>query len=119
MSKIQRFTVLVLMLSVTNAWGSGFLDNFDRRDGDLENDWATQTDGTIEVKIVDNEVLITGEQGTDWVRSGISRDFVGETRISCDFKANEGLNFHIRIEDEATSATCDVLIFRFFHCLTS
>ena len=96
--------MIVLMLSVANAWGAGFLDDFDRPNGDLENDWATQTDGTIEVKIVDNEVLIAGEQGTDWVRAGISRDADGETRISFDFKADDSFNAHIRISDAETSA---------------
>jgi hypothetical protein len=100
--------MLVLMLSAANAWGAGFFDDFDRPDGEVENGWAIQEDGTIEVKIVDNEVLIAGTQGTDWVRSGISRDVVDETRISCDFKANEGLNFHIRIDDAATSAYCEI-----------
>ena len=108
MGKIQSVAVLVCVLSVTNAWGSGFLDDFDRPDGDPGNGWATQGDGTIEAKIVDNEVLISGTQGTDWVRSGISRDVVGETRVSCDFKANEGLNFHIRIADAETSANIDL-----------
>jgi len=96
------------MLSVANVWGSGFLDDFDRPGGDPENGWRTQGDGTIEAKIVDNEILISGTQGTDWVRSGISRDVVGESRVSCDFKANEGFNFHIRIDDAETSAYIDV-----------
>ncbi len=108
MGKVQSFTMIVLMLSVANAWGTGFRDDFNRPDGDVGNDWATQADGTIEVKIVDNEVLIAGTQGTDWVRSGISRDVVDETKISCDFKANEGLNFHIRIDDAETSAFIDL-----------
>ncbi|MBW7992705.1 MAG: hypothetical protein FVQ84_22175, partial [Planctomycetes bacterium] len=63
--KIQHFTMLVLMLSVANAWGAGFLDKFNRPNGDLGNGWGTQTNGTIEVKIVDNEVLIAGNQATD------------------------------------------------------
>ena len=108
MGKIQSFAVLVCVLSVANAWGAGFFDDFDRPNGDVGNGWATQADGTIEVKIVGNEVLIAGTQGTDWVRSGIRRDVVDETRVSCDFKANEGLNFHIRIDDAQTSAFIDV-----------
>jgi len=104
MSKIQSFIMIVLMLSVANAWGAGFLDDFDRPNGDVENDWTTQADGTIQVTIVDNEVLIAGEQGTDWVRAGISRDAGGETRISFDFKADDSFNAHIRIDDAETSA---------------
>ncbi len=106
MGKIRSFTMLVIiiMLSVVNAWGEGFLDTFNRPDGDLENDWATQTDGTIEVKIVDNEVLIAGEQGTDWVRAGLSRSFEDETRISFDFKADDAFNVHLRIDDAVSSA---------------
>jgi len=107
MVKIQSFAMLVLMLSVVNAWGVGFLDDFDRADGDVGNGWATRTDGTIEVKIVDNEVLIAGEQGTDWVRCGISRPVVDETRISFDFKADDNFNVHIRINDASTSAYID------------
>ncbi len=107
MSKIKSFTILVLILSVANAWGEGFLDNFNRADGDVGNDWVIRTDGTIEVKIVDTEVLIAGEQGTDWVRCGISRPVVDETRISFDFKADDSFNVHIRINDAATSAYID------------
>ncbi|MCP4263282.1 MAG: hypothetical protein GY774_38100 [Planctomycetes bacterium] len=107
MGKFQSFTMIVLILSVTNAWGAGFLDDFNRPDGDLENDWATQTNGTIEVTIVDNEVLIAGEQATDWTRSGLSRDAGGETRISFDFKADDSFNVHIRIDDVETAAFID------------
>ena len=108
MGKIQSLTMLVLMLSVANAWGAGFRDDFDRPDGDVGNGWATQADGTIEVKIVDNEVFIEGEQAIDWVRSGISRDVVNETKISCDFKADDSLNFHIRVTDADTSAYLEI-----------
>jgi hypothetical protein len=104
MGKIQSFIMIVLMFSVANAWGAGFLDDFDRPGGDLENGWQTQTDGTIEVTIVGNEVLIAGEQGTDWARAGLSRDAEGETRISFDFKADDAFNAHIRIDDAETGA---------------
>jgi hypothetical protein len=107
MSKLQNFTILVLLLSVANAWGAGFLDNFNRPNGDLGNDWATQTNGTIQVTIVDNEVLIAGQQATDWTRSGLSRDAEGETRISFDFKADDSFNVHIRIDDVETAAFID------------
>ncbi|MFB0553900.1 MAG: hypothetical protein ACETWQ_11375 [Phycisphaerae bacterium] len=108
MGKIQSFTMLVLMLSVANAWGAGFRDDFNRPNGDLGNDWATQTNGTIEVKIVDNEVLIEGQQATDWTRSGLSRAVEDETRISFDFKADDNFNVHIRIDDASTSGYIDV-----------
>jgi len=107
MSKIQSLTMIVLMLSVTNAWGVGFWDDFNRPDGELGNDWGTQTNGTIEVTIVDNEVLIAGQQATDWTRSGLSRAVVDETRISFDFKANDNFNIHVRTDDAETSAFID------------
>jgi hypothetical protein len=104
MGKIQRFAVLVCMFLAAHAWGIPLLDDFDRPDGEVGNGWATQTDGTITVEIVDGEVLIAGEQGTDWVRAGISRDITDETRISFDFKADDSLNVHLRIGDADTSA---------------
>ena len=107
MSKIQSLTMIVFMLSVTNAWGVGFWDDFNRPDGELGNDWGTQTNGTIEVTIVDNEVLIAGQQATDWTRSGLSRAVVDETRISFDFKANDNFNIHVRTDDAETSAFID------------
>jgi hypothetical protein len=107
MGKIKSFAMIVLVLSVANACQAGFLDDFDRPNGDLGNDWATQADGTIEVTIVDNEVLIAGEQAVDWARSGLSRDVGGETRISFDFKADDSFNAHIRIDDAVTSAFID------------
>jgi len=108
MNKIQRLTMIVLMLSAANAWGAGFRDDFNRPNGDLGNDWATQSDGTIESTIVDNEVLIAGEQAVDWARSGISRAVENETRVSCDFKMGENFNFHIRVDDADTSGYIDV-----------
>jgi len=107
MGKIQIFTMLVLMLWVTNAWGVGFWDDFNRPDGELGNDWSTQTNGTIEVTIVDNEVLIAGQQATDWTRSGLSRSVEDETRISFDFMANDSFNVHVRIDDAETSGYID------------
>ena len=104
MGKILSVAVLVLVLSVANAWGAGFGDDFDRPNGAVGNGWSTQTDGTIEVTIVDNEVLIAGQQGTDWVRAGISRDAGGETRVAFDFKADDAFNVHIRLSDAETSA---------------
>jgi hypothetical protein len=108
MSKIQYFTMLVLMLSVANAWGVGFFDDFNRPNGEVGNGWATQTDGTIEVLIVDNEVLIAGTQATNWARCGIRRDVVDETKISCDYKGDDSFNFHIRIDDADTSAYLEI-----------
>jgi hypothetical protein len=67
----------------------------------------TQTNGTITVQIVDHEVLIAGEQATDWTRSGLSRDADGETRIAFDFKADDSFNVHIRIDDVETAAFID------------
>ena len=108
MGKIQRFTMLVLLFSVANAWGVGLFDDFDRSNGDVGNGWATQTDGTITVQIVDNEVLIAGTQGTDWARCGIRRPVVDETKVSCDYKGDDNFNFHIRIDDADTSAFLEI-----------
>ncbi len=108
MCKIQPFAILVLVLLVANTWGAGFFDDFNRPNGDVENGWSTQTDGTIEVKLVDNEVLIAGTQGTDWARCGISRPVVDETKVSCDFKGDDSFNFHIRIDDADTAAFLEI-----------
>jgi hypothetical protein len=96
------------MLSVANVCGAGFFDDFNRSDGDVGNGWATQTDGTITVQIVDNEVLIAGTQATDWVRCGISRPVVDESMVSCDFMMPGGFNFHIRVDDADTDAYFEV-----------
>jgi len=104
MGKILGFIVLVCLLAATSVWGAGFADDFDRPDGEVGNGWSTQADGTITVEIVDGEVLIAGAQGTDWVRSGLSRDVAGETRIAFDFKADNSFNVHIHIDDADTSA---------------
>jgi hypothetical protein len=90
------------------AVAAGFADDFDRADGDLGNDWSIVTDGTIEVKIVGNEVLIAGEQGTDWARSGLSRAVGDETRISFDFKGDDGFNVHVRLDGADTDAFLEI-----------
>ncbi len=108
MGKIKSLTMLVLILGVANAWGAGFMDDFNRANGDLRNGWATQTDGTIQVRIVNNEVLIEGRQANDWARSGFSRAVEDETRISFDFKADDRFGVHIRIDDAGYSAFIDI-----------
>jgi hypothetical protein len=97
-------SVLACTLLVGSAWGAGFKDDFDRPNGNVGNGWSTQTDGTITVEIVDNEVLVAGTQGTDWARCGISRPVVDESKVACDFKAGESFNFHIRIDSADSSA---------------
>lgn len=92
--------VAVIMVSAANAWGAGFLDDFDRPDGEVGNGWSIWTDGGIEPKIVDNEVLIAGQQGRNWRRSGIYRPVDGETRFSFDFKADDQFNVHIELYDQ-------------------
>jgi len=89
----------VIVLSVVNAWGAGFLDDFNRPDGEVGNGWAIWTDGGIEPKIVDNEVLIAGQQVRNWRRSGIYRLVEAETRFSFDFKADDRFNVHIELND--------------------
>lgn len=108
--KIFKILVcLVFSLSAVIAWGEPFLDDFDRPDDDeLENDWKTQTDGSITVEIVNQEILVEGKQGTDWQRAGIFRTIEEETKIYFDFLANNSFNVHIRIDDTGTGAYIDV-----------
>ncbi|MDI6451555.1 hypothetical protein [Anaerobaca lacustris] len=82
-------------LSAANAWGAGFLDDFNRPDGEVGNGWETWTDGTIEIKIVDHEVLIAGQQANSWYKSEIGRPVEDATRFSFDFKADDRFNVHI------------------------
>jgi hypothetical protein len=101
--------VLVLSLGAVTAWGEPFMDDFNRPDSaELGNDWSTQQDGTITVEIVDQEVLISGVQGTDWARSGLSRTVEEETRIYFDFLANNNFNVHIRIDDTSKGSYIDI-----------
>lgn len=89
----------VVVLSVTNARGAYFLDDFNRPDGELGNGWSSWADGTIEIKIVDNEVLIAGQQAHDWWRSGIYRRVEDETRFTFDFKVDYGFAVHIELNN--------------------
>jgi hypothetical protein len=91
--------VTVVMLSVVNARGAYFQDNFDRPDGEVGNGWETWTEEDVEIKIVDNEVLIAGQQNHDWWRSGIYRLVDGQSRFSFDFKADDQFNVHIELND--------------------
>ena len=94
---------MVILLSVVNARGAYFQDDFDRPDGEVGNGWVTETYGTIEVKIVDNEVLIAGQQPDWWWRSGIFRAVENATRFSFDFKAEDNFTVHIYIRDTETT----------------
>jgi hypothetical protein len=101
--------LLVFSFSATMVWGEPFFDDFNRPDNDeIENDWQIQTDGTIQIEIVDEEVLVEGQQATDWVRCGISRTVEEETKIYFDFLANDRFNVHIRIDDVGTGSYIDV-----------
>jgi hypothetical protein len=91
--------VTVLVLSVTDAWGAGFMDDFNRPDGEVGNGWSIWTEEDVEIKIVDNEVLIAGQQVNNWWRSGIYRPVEDETRFSFDFKADDQFNVHIELND--------------------
>ncbi len=101
--------VLVLSLGAAMAWGELFTDDFNRPDSArVGNDWFTQQDGTITVEIVDQEVLISGTQGVDWVRSGMYRTVEEETKIYFDFLANDNFNVHIRIDDTVNGSYIDI-----------
>ncbi|MCP4261395.1 MAG: hypothetical protein GY774_28420 [Planctomycetes bacterium] len=103
------FSILLCLIPLSSfAQGTGFMDDFNRSNGNLGNGWATQTDGTIQVRIVNNEVLIEGRQATDWARSGFSRAVEDETIISFDFKADDRFGVHIRIDDAGSNAFIDI-----------
>jgi hypothetical protein len=87
------------MLLAPNARGAYFQDNFDRPDGEVGNGWKIWREGNLDIKIEDNELVIAGQQGTAWKRSGIYRPVEGETRFSFDFKADDNLNLHIELWD--------------------
>ncbi len=107
--KILKVIPMVLSLGAAMAWGEPFMDDFNRPDSArIGNDWFTQQDGTITAEIVDQEVLISGVQGVDWVRSGIYRTVEEETRIYFDFLANSNFNVHIRIDDTSGSSFIDI-----------
>jgi len=103
--------VTVIMLSVANTRGAYFQDNFDRPDGEVGNGWETWTEEDVEIKIVNNEVLITGKQVHSWWKSEIYRPVEDETRFSFDFKADDNFTVHIRVfdaEDEDYNTTATV-----------
>ncbi len=95
------------MLSVVNAWGAGFQDDFKRPDGEVGNGWMIRKEGGIESRIVDNEVLIAGQQLVDWKRSGIYRLVEDETRFSFDFKADDNFSVHIELYDYESDSWVD------------
>lgn len=104
--KTLKFMLFLGFCSVTAmAWAVPFSDDFNRPDSDdIGNGWETQLDGTIKATIKDQEILIQGQQGTDWARSGITRPVEDETKIFFDFLANDNFNIHIRIDDTDTTA---------------
>lgn len=103
--------VTVIMLLAANTRGAYFLDDFDRPDGEVGNGWSIWTEEDVEIKIVNNEVLITGKQVHSWWKSEIYRPVEDETRFSFDFKADDNFNVHIRVfdaEDEDFNSTASV-----------
>lgn len=107
--KTLKFAVFFMLCFIsTAAWAVAFFDDFNRADGEIGNDWETVLDGTITATIKDEEVLIEGQQGTDWARSGITRTVENETEIFFDFLVNDSFNIHIRIDDTDTGAYIDL-----------
>jgi regulation of enolase protein 1 (concanavalin A-like superfamily) len=102
--------MLVCMLAAANAGGAVFLDDFNRADGAVGNGWTTQTNGTITVQIVDNEVLIKGTEGASaWARAGITRPVTGGvTRASFDFKADDVFNVHLNVQAANSPAWLEI-----------
>jgi hypothetical protein len=97
MKKILSCTVLVSVLWAASAWGTPFKDDFNRANGAVGNGWTILTNGTVTSNIVNNEVLVSGTEATDWVRCGIRRAVVGETKVTCDIKADNAFNMHFQI----------------------
>jgi hypothetical protein len=98
MAKIKGLGLLVCLLMAANAWAVPFADDFDRPNGNVGNGWTILRDGTVDSTIVDGEVLVSGTTSASaWVRCGISRVVVGETKFSCDFKNDDVFNFHMQI----------------------
>jgi len=98
MRTIKELGLLVCLLAAANAQAAPFADDFDRPDGNVGNGWTILRDGTVDSLIVNNEVLVSGTTSASaWVRCGISRVVVGETKFSCDFKNDDVFNFHMQI----------------------
>jgi hypothetical protein len=109
--KFMLCTVIaVIVLSAANALAEGLVDDFNRPDGEVANGWSIWRGGNLDIKIVDNEVLISGQQRGDWHRSGIYRPVDGETRFSFDFKADDNLCVHIELADAETLDTYSTLV---------
>jgi regulation of enolase protein 1 (concanavalin A-like superfamily) len=106
--RVMGLSALVCMLAVAVSCATPLKDEFNRPDGGVGHGWTTQTDGTITAQIVNNEVLIAGTQGTDWVRCGISRPVSNETKISFDFKADNAFNVHVRVDSAGNGAYFEV-----------
>jgi len=98
MGRIKELGLLVCLLAAASAWAVPFADDFDRPDGNVGNGWTILRDGTVDATIVGGEVLVSGTtSASPWVRCGISRVVVGETKFSCDFKNDNVFNFHMQV----------------------
>jgi len=98
MGKIKELGLLVCLLAAVHARAVPFADDFDRPDGNVGNGWTILRDGTVDALIVNNEVLVSGTTSASaWVRCGISRVVVGETKFSFDFKNDDVFNIHMQI----------------------
>ncbi len=107
-ARVVSLSAIVCMLAVAVGWATPLKDEFNRPNGAVGHGWTTQTDGTITVQIVDNEVLVTGTQAVDWARSGISRPFSNETRISMDFRADDAFGIHLRLNSVGSDAYVEI-----------
>jgi hypothetical protein len=114
MKKIYYFALLSLFVTYLSISGTvlalePFSDDFERTDSaDVGNGWTDDEDAGISVSLVGGEVLIEGEQETDWDRDGISRDVDDISSLYFDFLANDSFNIHMRIDDTANGAYMDI-----------
>ena len=74
------YVVLVLVFSLYGAGilsASYFIDEFDRPDGPVGNDWIEMNDGGLSISIENGQLAMEGTQAGDWAANSISRDVTG------------------------------------------
>jgi len=109
---MKRFLNIILFLSISvillfaqlSIADEIFTDDFNRVDGEVGNGWEVVKDEGVEVRIQDNEILISGTQQKGWFGSGIRRKVKNLRSIKFDFRADDVFRFIVRVTDSRTKA---------------
>jgi hypothetical protein len=105
--KLLRYVISFLAFSLLGTsllFADHFIDDFDRADGEVGNDWEEINDGGLNITIKSKQLQIKGNQAGDWASNSIKRDVtdLGEFKSAYALTKSNVLHPELFIENMNT-----------------